>query len=158
MRIIDEGIKGVGKTTLINKLALIFGLQVFHCTEKTVNNTQLFESMLETDNWVSDRGPYGQFVYGDEHLQIGSFSELRKLEVKMLEKEVLVIWMTPDHKEMRGYDDNVYEEIVKTRRQDYDFNKLKEEDDRFKHIFEKESIIRPKVIRVDIFGGKKEEL
>lgn len=158
MRIVVEGIKGVGKTTFINRLATIFGLQVVHCTHKTVNNVELFDSLLEADNWIADRGPYGQFVYGEEHLQLGSLSELRKLENKMLAKGVQVVFMTPKQPLVSGYDNCVYTEIIDTRRNGYDAVKLKQEDEAFKRIFSKESLLRPKVIEVDIFGNSKEEL
>lgn len=158
MKIIVEGIKGVGKTTMINRLSKMFGLQIFHCTNKTNNNLEMFNSMLETDNWIMDRGPYGQFVYGDEHLQIGSLSELRKLENKLIAKGVIVVWMTPKQPKFIGYDNDVYHEIVDTCRNDCNPKDLRKEDEMFKRIFEEESLIIPKVIEVDIFRNSKEGL
>lgn len=98
MLIVLEGCDGSGKSTLAKDLSKIIGAEVVHCSSKTPNTKEFFESIIEASksrNIIADRFCYGQFVYQEEgERPLGGTKELNRLEVTMLEAGAKVIFVT----------------------------------------------------------------
>ncbi len=96
MLIVLEGCDGTGKTTLANKLALILGAEIIHCTTKTPNTAWFFENIIEmskTRNIIADRFCYGQFVYQEPEERKVTKDELYTLELDMMNAGARVIYV-----------------------------------------------------------------
>ena len=63
MRIIIEGADGVGKTTLVNKLAERYNLGVIHCHSKDPNDLDFYYQLLRKNEVIYDRHLIGEMVY-----------------------------------------------------------------------------------------------
>jgi thymidylate kinase len=93
-----EGCDGSGKTTIANHLKQILpNAQIIHCTTETTNDYDFFLGLIEASkymNLIADRFCYGQFVYQEEQYRQLDWKKLEKLEAKMLEAGVSVIYVT----------------------------------------------------------------
>ena len=63
MRIIIEGADGVGKTTLVNKLAEQYNLGVIHCHSKDPNDLDFYYQLLRKNDVIYDRHLIGEMIY-----------------------------------------------------------------------------------------------
>ena len=95
MLIVLEGCDGSGKSTLAQDLAKILDAEVIHCSAKTPNDKEFFESIIDSSryrNIIADRFCYGQFVYQKEDERpLGDIHDLNRLELKMLDAGAKVI-------------------------------------------------------------------
>lgn len=96
MLIVLEGCDGSGKTTLANKLALMLGAEIIHCTTKTPNTLWFFRDIIEiarTRNIIADRFCYGQFVYQEPDERQLNEQDLYHLELEMMNTGARVIYV-----------------------------------------------------------------
>jgi thymidylate kinase len=95
MLIVLEGCDGTGKTTLAQSLQQVIpDCEILHFTSRTPNTFEYFKSVVEASkkrNIIADRFCYGQFVYQDPKDRWMTESELRNLEVLMVEAGARVI-------------------------------------------------------------------
>lgn len=63
MRIILEGPDGAGKTTIVNKLAKDFNLEIQHVSGRDPNNFDWYIETFKKDNVVFDRHFIGELIY-----------------------------------------------------------------------------------------------
>lgn len=97
MLIVLEGCDGTGKTTLAKFLAQVLNAEIVHCTSKTPNTFEFFNSIIAASkrrNIIADRFCYGQFVYQEPHERKLSEHNLKVLETCMLQAGVKVILVT----------------------------------------------------------------
>ena len=96
MLIVLEGCDGSGKTTLANKLSMMLGAEIIHCTTDTPNTYMFFKSIIEmaqTKNIIADRFCYGQFVYQEPEDRKLTSAALYDLELSMLNTGARVIYV-----------------------------------------------------------------
>lgn len=97
MLVVLEGCDGTGKSTLAGFLAQLLNAEVVHCTSKTPNDFNFFNSILAAarkKNIIADRFCYGQFVYQQPNERRLSEANLRVLELSMLHAGAKVIHVT----------------------------------------------------------------
>lgn len=97
MLVVLEGCDGTGKTTLAKFLSKLLNADIVHCTAKTPNDYNFFDSIISaamTRNIIADRFCYGQFVYQKKEERHITKEELHRLEARILDAEGKVILVT----------------------------------------------------------------
>ena len=104
MLIVLEGCDGSGKTTLANKLAILLGAEIIHCTTHTPNTYAFFNEIIEmskTRNIIADRFCYGQFVYQNKYERPMNEKMLYNLELTMMNAGSRVIYVDCSETEIK---------------------------------------------------------
>lgn len=99
MLIVLEGCDGSGKTTIANKLSMMLGAEIIHCTTDTPNTVWFFRDIIElaqTRNIIADRFCYGQFVYQNPEERHLNEQDLYHLELTMLNTGARVLYVDCD--------------------------------------------------------------
>lgn len=63
MRIVLEGVDGVGKTTLAKILAYKYNLDICHCTQYDASDYNFYKQTLRKENVIWDRHTIGELIY-----------------------------------------------------------------------------------------------
>ena len=63
MRIILEGVDGIGKSTICKKLSEKFGMSIIHNRADTDNSVEYYAQLLTVPNLIQDRSYVSEEVY-----------------------------------------------------------------------------------------------
>ena len=138
MLIVLEGCDGAGKTTIANQLKRILpDAEVIHCTRNTPNNIEFFDAIIQASlnkNIIADRFCYGQFVYQECDERHLNTKDLNLLEAHMLSAGAKVVYVTAPVEEIASRLNMRGEQASKP---------IGDICDRYLHLFEEVSIIKP---------------
>jgi len=126
-----EGCDGTGKSTLARNLAGLFEARIVHCS--CPYDHEFFSELIDKSkeyNIIADRFCYGQFVYQEIADRRLTWSDLTRLERRMIQLGAKVIFVDEDTK--------VVKDRLSKRKENMDVDKIRKG---FKELFERTLIV-----------------